>query len=103
MPRFAPAPRGHATDRRTIDEHQGNSSLLGNALHIAAEAADVIGLADGDSGHARGLCLLQAHIHAATHRHLPKTPMRVEHGERRSLVNNFDSGVWHNVAGFDLA
>ena len=103
VPRFAPAPRGHATDRRAIDEHQSNSSLLGNALHIAAEAADVIGLADGNSGHARGLCLLQSHVHAATHRHLPKAPMRVEHGERRSLMHDLDSGIWHYVAGFDLA
>ena len=63
----------------------------------------MIGLADGDSGHARGPRLLQTHIHAATHRHLPKAPMRVEHGERRSFVNDFDGGVWHDVAGFDLA
>ena len=103
MPGFAPAPRGHAANRRAIDEHQSNSSLLGNALHIAAEATDVIGLADGNSGHARGPRLLQSHIHAATHRHLPKAPMRVEHGERRSLVNHFDGRVWHNVTGFDLA
>ena len=29
--------------------------------------------------------------------------MRIEHGERRCLVNHFDSRVWHNVTSFDLA
>ena len=63
----------------------------------------MIGLADGDRGHARGLRLLQRQFYAATHRHLPKAPMRVEHGQRRSLVDDLDSRVWHDVAPFDLA
>ena len=103
VPSFAPAPRSHAADRRTVDEQQGDSGFRGNALHVAAEAADVIGLADGDSGHAHSARLFQSEVHAATHRHLPKAPMRVEYRERRGLVNDFDRGVWHNIAGFDLA
>ena len=86
-----------------VGAEQADHVGLGDVLHIAAEATDVVGVFDGYSCDSAVASAFQAHFHRLVHHDLAKSPVPVEYGRRGRLTHDFDLGVGNDLSLFDGA
>ena len=98
------APRGHAGPGTVrVGAEQADHVRLGDALHIAAEATDVVGIFDGYGRDSAVASAFQTHLYRLVHHHLTKSPVPVEHGRGGGLAHDFDFGVGNDLSLFNGA
>ena len=75
--------------------------MPGNLVDVAAEAADVIRLPDGDRGHSRLPGLVQTELGGAAHRDLSKPPVALDNRHYPGLANDLHLCIREDLLLFD--